>query len=142
MQHQPIILFIAASLFLTVASCWPNGFPQGERLYTYHCANCHMDDGSGLEGLIPPLAGSDFLKTHSKKVPCIIRYGLRKEIEVKGKIYQQEMAGIPELNEYEITNIINYIHHAWGNELGYRNPEEVKSALENCEAGSSSENGG
>ncbi|MBK6621375.1 MAG: cytochrome c [Saprospirales bacterium] len=141
MQHQNIFLFFAASLVLASA-CAPKGFPQGERLYTYHCANCHMDDGSGLEGLIPPLAGSDFLAAYPAEVPCIIRYGVKKEIEVKGKTYEQEMAGIPELNEYEITNIINYIHHAWGNELGYRNPEEVKSALENCESGPSSENGG
>ena len=127
-------------LLLTVAACSPNPFPQGERLYKYHCANCHMDDGNGLAGLIPPLAGSDFLKANQGEVPCIIRHGIQKEIEVNGKIFQQEMAGIPDLNLYEITNIINYIHHSWGNDLGYRTVEEVESALENCVQPPSSEN--
>ena len=30
----------------------------GQRLYTTHCANCHMDNGQGLRQLIPPLAGA------------------------------------------------------------------------------------
>lgn len=126
--------FFGIILLAAVAACSPNRFPQGERLYKYHCANCHMDDGSGLQGLIPPLAGSDFLKDNAEKVPCIIRHGLKSEIVVKGKTFRQEMAAIPDLNVYEITNIINYIHHSWGNDLGYRTVPEVETALERCDS--------
>jgi hypothetical protein len=42
------------------------------------------------------------------------------------------MAGIPQLNEFEIANIINYIHHSWGNDLGYFPLEKVRAALETC----------
>jgi mono/diheme cytochrome c family protein len=119
-------------LFLLTA-CSSNPYRQGERLYAYHCANCHMPDGSGLAGLIPPLAHSDYLQKFPETVPCIIRYGMKGPIVVNDIAYQQEMAGIPELNEFEIANIINYIHHAWGNELGYRTIQEVQDALENCQ---------
>jgi len=128
------IIFLAA-----LAACSPNRFPQGERLFNYHCANCHMEDGSGLASLIPPLAGSGFLKDNPERVPCIIRYGLKSGILVNGKSYRQEMTGIPDLNEYEITNIINYIHHSWGNDFGYRSVEEVRAALKNCRPASGSE---
>jgi mono/diheme cytochrome c family protein len=125
--------FCAIFLTFTVfAACHSNPFRQGERLYAHYCSNCHMPDGSGLVGLIPPLAQADYLRDYPDMVPCIIRHGIQGPMVVNGVTYQQEMAAIPELNEFEITNIINYIHHAWGNDLGYRTIQEVQAALENC----------
>jgi hypothetical protein len=52
---------------------------------------------------------------------------------VNGKTYMgQQMEGITDLNYFEITNIINYIHHAWGNGLGYKSAVDVERELENC----------
>jgi len=132
-------LFVIICALIFLFSCSSNPFPQGERLYAYHCSNCHMPDGSGLKGLIPPLAQSDYLRQHSDQVPCIIRHGAKGEMVVNGKTYNQEMLPIPDLNHFEITNIINYIHHAWGNDLEYRTVEEVQAALENCDPIPSSE---
>lgn len=118
---------------LPLMACNDNPYQQGERLYLYHCANCHMEDGSGLEGLIPPLAQSDFLQHYPEQIACIIRYGLADSIVVNGKVYKdQQMEGIPDLNHFEITNIINYIHHAWDNGLGVKNVLDVQRELENC----------
>ncbi|MBK7408402.1 MAG: c-type cytochrome [Saprospirales bacterium] len=126
------ISFAGICFLLLLAGCSSNPFPQGERLYAYHCGNCHMPDGSGLEGLIPPLAQSDFLRQYPEQIPCIIRHGLKGTVVVNGKTYAQEMAAIADLNHFEITNIINYIHFAWGNDLEYRTVPEVQAALENC----------
>ena len=98
-----------------------------------------MPDGSGLEGLIPPLAQSDFLRLHPDQVPCIIRHGQKGPITVNGKTYNEEMAAIADLNHFEITNIINYIQSAWDNDLGYRTVQEVQAALEDCMDASGSE---
>jgi mono/diheme cytochrome c family protein len=126
-------LFAAAAAGLVLwAACQSQPFKQGERLYQYHCANCHMDDGSGLEGMIPPLAGSDFLEKYPERIPCIIRYGLADTIVVNGKTYSQEMEGIPDLNEYEIANILNYINHRWTEEQNFLPVPEIQKALENC----------
>ncbi|MEK7257174.1 MAG: cytochrome c, partial [Bacteroidota bacterium] len=94
---------------------------------------CHMDEGTGLQGIIPPLAGADFLTIRKDELPCIIRKGLKGEITVNGKKYSTEMPGSPALTEFEITNVINYINHAWGNDFGVVKHETVREALKKCE---------
>ena len=68
-------------------SCQSNPYVHGEILYENFCANCHMEDGTGLIGNIPPLAGADFLKKYASDLPCIIRYGIQDTIIVNGKEY-------------------------------------------------------
>ena len=135
-RPYPKFLIILAFFILQgsalMTGCQSSPFQQGEILYENFCANCHMKDGTGLEGNIPPLARADYLAKNPDKLACIIRYGLSDTIKVNGRTYQQPMAGIPQLTYVEITNIINYIHQAWGNELGYYPNSKTTEALENC----------
>ena len=131
LRSLPSIMLIIAGIYIFTA-CDSNPYKQGAILYTNFCTNCHMEDGSGLQGLIPPLAQADYLQKYPEKLPCIIRYGLKDTIIVNGQTYSQEMAGIPELNEVEIGNIINYINHAWGNENPFVPPKQIEEYLENC----------
>ena len=127
---------ILSTLFLMalIYSCSETDYAQGRSLYNSKCANCHMEDGSGLKGLIPPLAGADFLVEHRSDIPCYIRKGLSTPLLVNGERYtQQVMPAIPDLNEVEITNISNYILSAWGNQGATMKLEEVKKRLEGCE---------
>lgn len=115
---------------------YPN-VTQPERLtdaevYELHCGNCHGKKGEGLRSLYPPLAGSDYLKNHQSELPCIIRYGLEGEIEVKGKKFNQPMAGLEQLGPGEVTRIINYINTSWGNDFPTRKVRDVKKRLEGC----------
>ncbi len=91
-----------------------------------------MEDGSGLKMLIPPLAGSDYLKNNQESIPCILKNGLKGPISVNGKIYDTEMVGIESLNDVQINNIINYINHAWGNNFGQSNVKVVDERLKSC----------
>lgn len=125
---------IPALLFLGLAGCETQPYKQGRWLYGEYCSNCHMETGTGLAGLIPPLAGADYLARENLRTACIIRYGLEDTIVVNGQTYAQPMAGIGQLNEVEITNIINYINQAWGNDLGYVSLESVKMQLQSCQA--------
>ena len=125
-----LLLLIGFFLF---SYCNTNPYTQGKIMYENFCANCHMEDGTGLEGNIPPLANADYLQTHGGKIACIIRYGIQETIVVNGKKYTTPMEGIPQLTEVEIANIINYINHAWGNKYGFVKIQEVKSQLERCE---------
>ena len=117
----------------SISSCSTNTYKQGEMLYKAHCSDCHMDDGQGLKLLIPPLAGVNFLAEDRSKIACIIKNGLNDTLQINNKTYFQEMIAIPHLIEAEMTNIINYINQAWGNDLGYVMINEVKAALEACE---------
>lgn len=131
MRYLPVsfVLFFFTVLFY---QCEDRTHAQGEVLYQYYCANCHMDDGTGLRGNIPPLANADYIKTDPVRMACIIRNGLVGEIVVNGKSYNNPMAGYPELNQYQIANIINYINQAWGNDFGFSNPREIEAALRGC----------
>lgn len=125
----PTILFVVVSC---LHSCQQNTFQEGERLYKTNCANCHMDDGIGLSALIPPLAGSDYLTKHRERLPCILRYGLTDTIMVNGKIYAENMPGVPALTEAQVANLLNFINNSWGNQNGIFRLDEVKAALAKC----------
>lgn len=119
-------------MFLGNNSCAPK-YSDGQFLYKTVCANCHMDDGSGLVGLIPPIAASDYLKNNQDNLACIIKYGLKGPITVNGTQYGgQEMAGIPVLTDVEITNICNYINTSFNNNNRVVSLSEIRAALENC----------
>jgi len=134
--HNVPFLFVFAFLifsgFSGLFSCQGETYKQGAILYTIFCANCHMEDGSGLIGNIPPLAQADFIQNDPARMACIIKYGLKDTIIVNGQSYHQPMAGIPKLTEFEIANIINYINHAWGNDYGYVRMDKIRTELEDC----------
>lgn len=131
MKQARLFFFIAG--LVCFAACEDNPYPQGEILYNNFCSNCHAADGSGLEGLIPPLANADYLVSHRDKLPCIIRYGIADTIVVNGRTYTQKMEAIPNLSRFEIANILNYIEHSWGNQQKYFTIQEVEASLENCD---------
>lgn len=128
----PVLLL---SVFCALAA-WQcevqQSFAEGERLYKANCANCHMDDGVGLGGLIPPLAGSDYLAANRDALPCMLRKGLEGPIVVNGKTYNEKMPGIPTLTPIQVTNLLNYLNQAWGNQNGLYRLDEVTQAMEKC----------
>ncbi len=116
-----------------LTACEGTRYKQGENLYRSYCANCHMEDGTGLERLIPPLAGSDWLRDHQDTLPCIIRNGMHGPVVVNGITYEGEMPSNKQLNAVLINNLINYINHAWGNDFGEADIRRTEAALERCQ---------
>lgn len=126
------VLFLLIGSFSLLFSCQQKPYRQGEILYQNFCANCHMEDGQGLAELYPPLAGADYLQQQDGRIACLIRYGMEGPLVVNGTTYDMEMPGVEKLSPVEITNIINYIHHAWGNNLRTVQLEEVREELRSC----------
>ena len=112
-------------------SCSPR-YSQGAVLYKNFCSNCHGIEGEGLRSLYPPLANSDYFINQQENLPCIIRYGLSDPIVVNGKLYKTPMAGIEDLNEIEINNLVNFINMKWGNKKTYNSLKDVKIKLDSC----------
>ncbi|MBK8504442.1 MAG: cytochrome c [Saprospiraceae bacterium] len=125
------INFIFLILLLTACGCQQNPYQQGERLYSLHCANCHMADGKGLMSLYPPLNTPEF-QDYADQFSCIIRQGLSDTITVVQKEFIFPMPAIPELNNVEISNIYNYIRHTWQPHLAPKTAIQVQSELDNC----------
>lgn len=107
-------------------------YGAGKALYAKHCASCHMEDGSGLRGVIPPLAMADYVNEHAADMACLIRYGMEGEIVVNGRTYNSPMYGHADIKDVEIRNIINYIKNAWGNEGEEIAFKDIEAALESC----------
>lgn len=131
-MKSSVFLLLSVTLFFFF-SCQPQPYQQGEILYGNFCASCHMEDGSGLQGNIPPLAGADYVKNDPLSTACIINKGMNTEIVVNDTTYNQPMPPVPQLSEFEITNVINYINHAWGNDYGVIKLEDVRASLKNCD---------
>lgn len=80
----------------------------GEQLYEQHCQSCHMKKGKGFFRMYPPLTDTSWVGNDEKIVGNIIN-GLKGEITVNGKTYDNEMPPMAYLTDEEITKIINYI---------------------------------
>lgn len=121
-------------LLFTTAACTPNGeqYKHGKVLYETHCQSCHMEDGSGLGANIPPLAAADYLKQRQAEIACIIKNGIEDSLTVNGILYTEKMLGTPQLTDFQIANIINFINHAWGNDYGYVKIKTLRENLEKC----------
>lgn len=126
-------ILLLLGLFTIIIGCGKTDYRQGQNLYAQHCANCHYDSGKGLGILIPPLEQSDWLRDNQDKLACMIRNGMEGPIVVNDTTYNQAMPGNLNLSEFQITNIINYINHAWGNDYGVAKLLEVRSQLEACQ---------
>jgi len=125
-------ILITILLACAFGSCEQQPYKMGERLYKVHCSNCHMDNGEGLGALIPPLLGSDYLAPNRDRLACMIRNGLQDTIVVNGKTYAEQMVGNTQLNEIQITNVLNYVLQKWGNNIPPFTFEEVQQSLAGC----------
>jgi mono/diheme cytochrome c family protein len=123
---------IQGFLLLFLWACSSSPYPQGKALYKIYCANCHMEDGSGLGKNIPALAQADYLVTHRNSLACIVKYGLKDTIVVNGITYDGAMPGNESLTDVEITNILNFVFQAWENKLPPIKVQEVSTGLTSC----------
>ena len=107
----------------------------GERAYTAYCESCHGVEGEGFKGIIPPLAGADYLDKHLNELPCLIVNGVRGEMTVNGIVYNQPMAGVgkEELSTAQIQGLIKYMQTSWCNEGESLNFAEVADAMKECD---------
>ncbi|MEI9917285.1 MAG: cytochrome c [Bacteroidota bacterium] len=99
---------------------------RGQDVYTSYCITCHMEKGEGIEGVYPPLAKSDYLMADKKRSVTITLKGLSGEIKVNGTAYNAEMTSF-DLNDQEVSDVLNYIRNSFGNKGDAVKPEDVKA---------------
>jgi mono/diheme cytochrome c family protein len=93
---------------------------KGKSLYEDFCVRCHMPNGKGQKGIIPPLAKSDFLFKHMEESIKALKYGgIDGEIIVNGIKYNSRMEKMG-LYDDEIADIMNYTLNSWGNKYEKR----------------------
>ena len=97
--------------------------------YTEICQACHQATGLGLEGVFPPLAGSEWLNGNPTIPIAIVLKGLQGEIAVKGKTYNSVMmAWESVLNDDDLASTLTYARSQWGNRATLITASQVKAA--------------
>lgn len=124
------VLGVASSLLLN--ACFTERKNEGAQLYATHCASCHGDQGQGLQRLIPPVAGADYVAQHRADLPCLIRKGMKGPVVVNGVEYNQVMPGHEDLTDSQITNLLNFLQTNWGNRNQPYTIREASELLGRC----------
>jgi mono/diheme cytochrome c family protein len=98
----------------------------GAKLYEQHCAQCHGDQGQGVPGAYPPLAGNRAVTMASTAnlVQIVLNGG-----------YAPATAGNPRpfgmppfvlvLDDTELATLLTYLRSAWGHQASAVTPTEI-----------------
>ncbi len=100
---------------------------RGKEIYLANCVTCHMQTGEGIDGVYPPLAKSDYLMADNQRAIKQVLEGAIGAMTVNGVKYNGFMTGF-NLNDQEVSDVLNYIRNSWGNKGEPIKPEEVKAA--------------
>ncbi len=101
---------------------------NGEKVYAQVCQACHGQDGKGVPGAFPPLAGSGSFYGDPKNHASIIVKGLSGPITVQGTAFNGVMPPQGSLSDYEIASVATYERNSWGNADGVVLPADVAAA--------------
>jgi len=133
-----IITGIVSLLFLLIVSCQSDEqmefnryYSSGSLIYQNHCQNCHGTNGEGLQGLIPSLRDSVYLKSNKSTLACLVKYGLKKNIAILKRSYNSEMPP-SDLAPIQIANVLTYITNSFGNKMGTTTSAQVGIDLTKC----------
>lgn len=102
---------------------------KGATVYN-NCAGCHQASGVGQPGLIPPLAGSEWVTGGTERIARVLFHGLSGSVSVKGASYNNIMPPQGHLSEKELSYVMTYIRNSWGNQGSMVTPEMVTKARE------------
>ncbi|MCF3649652.1 c-type cytochrome [Synoicihabitans lomoniglobus] len=91
----------------------------GKKVYTQVCATCHQVTGSGVPGVYPPLAGSDWVSGSEERLINILVHGLAGPVEVAGTTYNGNMPAFGKGSAYNwgddrISYVLTYIRAEFG----------------------------
>lgn len=102
---------------------------RGAVVYEEFCIQCHLGDGKGTIGIVPPLAKSDWLINKRTESIHAIKYGQSGKIVVNRITYNSQMPNI-NLTDQEVADVMNYILNSWGNQSKkIVTEQEVKAVL-------------
>ena len=109
-------------------------FDTGKELFSTVCAACHQPTGQGMEGLAPPLVDSEWVLGSDQRLARILLHGVKGKLNVKGKVWELEMPGLPFFDDEQIAAVLTYIRRDWDHAADPVNPATVKKVREETTA--------
>lgn len=132
MNNKNTFLFFISIVLITTSAWYPSqddglakSKERGRQIYEELCVTCHLAEGTGTEGVFPPLAKSDYLTKNKEGSIRAIKFGQEGEVTVNGVVYNNVMPA-PGLNDQEIADVMNYIQNSWGNKGKLVTAKEVE----------------
>lgn len=99
---------------------------DGAKLYAANCKVCHQDQGQGIPGAFPSLAGSAFANNDDPRdMITTVLFGLDRDNE-----YGAMLAFNNTLSDEEIAAILTYERSSWGNNGSEVTTDMVKQVRE------------
>jgi mono/diheme cytochrome c family protein len=103
----------------------------GAKVYKETCINCHMPNGLGQPGAVPPLAGSEWVdgsEYNEKRLVAGVLKGIKGPITVKGAAFNSQMQAWESLGPKKIAAVLTYVRQEWGNKGGEITEAQVAAA--------------
>jgi cbb3-type cytochrome c oxidase subunit III len=99
---------------------------DGAAIFSARCAACHQATGTGLPGVFPPLAGSNWVNGRDTTLMQILLHGIQGTLTVNGSSYNGAMPAFgTQLSDAEIAAVLTHIRSHWGNKGGPVNASQV-----------------
>lgn len=101
----------------------------GKKLYAGTCQACHQENGKGVPGAFPPLAGSEWAMGSEERVIRILLHGLGGPVSVEGVTYNGAMPAFGQggynWDDNKIAQVLTYVRQSWGNTAAPVTKEKV-----------------
>ncbi|NMM28768.1 MAG: c-type cytochrome [Glaciimonas sp.] len=116
---------------LTAQTGAKTGVVNGAQIYAAQCVACHQASGTGLPGVFPPLAASEWVAGKASVIAQILLHGISGSLTVKGVVYNGQMPAFKDkLNDAEIGAVLTHIRSNFGNAAGKVDAALVKTERE------------
>lgn len=97
----------------------------GETIYRKQCADCHGDNGEGVAGVYPPLAGNaSLLGPDVNAIRAVLLGGFTPATAANPRPYSMPPFA-PRFSDEEVAQVVTYIRRAWGNNARSVLPTDV-----------------
>jgi mono/diheme cytochrome c family protein len=114
---------------------------DGKQVFGGKCAACHQATGTGIAGVFPPLAGSEWVLGDEKVLASILLHGITGSLTVKGAAYNGAMPSFKILSDDELAAVLSYVRSDWGNTAATIAPAMVKAQRDATQARTAPFNG-
>ena len=105
---------LAGLLAVSGDAAWSAGNAQApNKIYNRDCSVCHQNNGAGVPGAFPRLAGRvtalAALAPGRKVLIATVLYGMAGKLEIDGHTIIGVMPGFPNFKDAEVAEILNFL---------------------------------
>jgi len=119
------IIVLLLSIFLQPLP--KESMERGKKVYDQYCMSCHMQDGTGVPRLNPPLVKTSYVIGDKTTIIEIVLKGFDAQVEIEGEYYQNTMAPHDFLTDEQIADVTTFVRNSFGNKASVVVPADVKA---------------